>query len=322
MLLKGDSGENEYGYDPLDETGAGADATSEEKYQLDDSCALIHEVSPEKLINAANDGNVALVNELLEKDADVNAANKDGMTALMFASGRGHTETAKLLIEKGADVNAADKNGMTALMVASVNGRTEMAKLLIEKGADVNVTGKDGRTTLMLASGNGHTETAKFLIEKGVDVNSVINNGLTALMLASSFGHTETVKLLREKGADVNTVNKYGHTALMLASENGHTETAKLLREKGAKPEAGNAVSNHAKYQSYTGSGVCDVCNRSLSGVKAYVVPNNVFYNSPKWRAHFKKVSLVGATDADIERMRSIDKSQGSAICENCIHMF
>jgi uncharacterized membrane protein YhaH (DUF805 family) len=40
MLLKGDSGENEYGYDPLDETGA--DATSEERYQLDDSCALIH----------------------------------------------------------------------------------------------------------------------------------------------------------------------------------------------------------------------------------------------------------------------------------------
>jgi hypothetical protein len=80
-------------------------------------------------------------------------------------------------------------------------------------------------------------------------------------------------------------------------------------------------TADRRSYPLYTGSGLCDVCNRSLRGVNAYVVPNSVFYGSPEWRAYFKKVSL-GYTDADIERMRMMDTSQGSAVCENCIHMF
>jgi hypothetical protein len=94
-----------------------------------------------------------------------------------------------------------------------------------------------------------------------------------------------------------------------------------FLKEVATKAKDSNVVSNYASYPPYSGSGVCDVCNRSLSGVKAYVVPNRVFYNSPKWRARFKSINFM-ATDADIERMRNLDTSQGSAVCENCIHMF
>jgi ankyrin repeat protein len=90
-------------------------------------------VSPEELIAAAHEGDIALIKSLLEKGADVNTADKDGNTALMQASNNGHTKTAKLLIEKGAEVNAIDKNGWTALMVASYNSHTETAKLLLEK---------------------------------------------------------------------------------------------------------------------------------------------------------------------------------------------
>jgi uncharacterized membrane protein YhaH (DUF805 family) len=79
--------------------------------------------------------------------------------------------------------------------------------------------------------------------------------------------------------------------------------------------------SQQKSYPLYTGSGVCDVCNRSLGSVKAYIVPNRVFYASPSWRAYFKRVSF-GATDADIKRMETNDRSPGSAVCENCIHMF
>jgi hypothetical protein len=74
-------------------------------------------------------------------------------------------------------------------------------------------------------------------------------------------------------------------------------------------------------FAQYTGTGVCDVCNRSLGTIKAYIVPNNVFYASRLWRNHFKMVSF-GATDADIDRMKMNDKSAGSAVCENCIYMF
>ena len=79
------------------------------------------------------------------------------------------------------------------------------------------------------------------------------------------------------------------------------------------------------QFQPYTGTGVCDVCNQSLSGKQAWVVPNDVFYSSPQYRAHLKStMRMMGMmpTDADVERMRMMDHSPGSAVCENCIHMF
>jgi ankyrin repeat protein len=65
----------------------------------------------------------------------VNAKNKDGRTALMFASERGHKEVVKLLIEKGAGVNVKDKYGWTALKYASENGHQEIVELLKSYGA-------------------------------------------------------------------------------------------------------------------------------------------------------------------------------------------
>lgn len=92
-------------------------------------------------------------------------------------------------------------------------------------------------------------------------------------------------------------------------------------------PGAFRKLSLHS-LQSYTGSGVCDVCNKSLSGQSAYVVPNSVFYGSPEWREHFRRMTgtMITLTDADldqhIETMQRSDSSAGSAVCADCIHMF
>ena len=56
--------------------------------------------------------------------------NKDGITALLFASFKGHTEIVKALLAKGADVNMKNNNGDTALMVASEKGFAEIVRLL------------------------------------------------------------------------------------------------------------------------------------------------------------------------------------------------
>jgi uncharacterized membrane protein YhaH (DUF805 family) len=107
---------------------------------------------------------------------------------------------------------------------------------------------------------------------------------------------------------------------------NPKTPKRKQPKQKQPKPVTTgsrddlNSTSTPTGYQVYLGMGACDVCNRSLVGVKAYIVPNSVFYNSRKWRAYVRKNSSV--TGADIERMRKDDHSQSFAVCENCIHMF
>ena len=75
----------------------------------------------------------------------------------------------------------------------------------------------------------------------------------------------------------------------------------------------------------YTGGGVCDVCNQPLSGRQAWIVPNDVFYGSRQYREHLKgtmRMMGISPTEADVERMRLMDHSPGSAVCQNCIHMF
>ncbi len=62
-----------------------------------------------------------VVQLLLQRGADVNAATESGFVALFWAARYGHEKVVKALIDKGADVNAKDKDGMTALKWATTN---------------------------------------------------------------------------------------------------------------------------------------------------------------------------------------------------------
>jgi len=68
------------------------------------------------------------------------------MTGLHLAAYFGIETIVQLLLEKGADVNAADQGGWTPLYQASRIGHIDVVKLLLEKGADVNAADQaDGR---------------------------------------------------------------------------------------------------------------------------------------------------------------------------------
>ena len=55
--------------------------------------------------------------------------------SLIRAAGRGHIDTVKALLEAGADLNAKDKEGKTALMYAKEKNHTEIVHLLKKAGA-------------------------------------------------------------------------------------------------------------------------------------------------------------------------------------------
>jgi uncharacterized protein len=93
------------------------------------------------LIPAAERGHVAVVEELLTRtDVDVNHINNLGWTALLEAivlsdGGPRHQQIVQLLVNHGADVNIADKKGVTPLQHARDRGYEAIERILAQAGA-------------------------------------------------------------------------------------------------------------------------------------------------------------------------------------------
>jgi ankyrin repeat protein len=110
---------------------------------------ITHEATlEERLVHALQaaagpTGDPALVSELLERGADLQAAQ-----ALLCAANFGRTEIAKCLIEAGADVNERGARGNTPLINAAAQGDAEMVELLLSAGADPDLQDCDGETAL------------------------------------------------------------------------------------------------------------------------------------------------------------------------------
>jgi hypothetical protein len=83
---------------------------------------------------------VETVRELLKTAIDIDHVNRLGWTALLEAvilgdGGPAHTEIVRLLIAHRANVNLADRDGVTSLAHARQRGQREIVRLLQAAGA-------------------------------------------------------------------------------------------------------------------------------------------------------------------------------------------
>ena len=87
---------------------------------------------------AIKENNPQIVLELVEEDADVNARDPSGDTALHLAIRSGSSaEIVRILVEAGADVNAPDQSGDTPLQIAKeVGASEEIVQILTAAGAE------------------------------------------------------------------------------------------------------------------------------------------------------------------------------------------
>ncbi|GAC1529451.1 MAG: hypothetical protein NVS2B4_07810 [Ramlibacter sp.] len=114
------------------------------------------------LMMAALKGQLAMVKQLVERDADV---NKPGWAPLHYAATGGHVEVMELLLEHSAFIDAESPNGTTPLMMAAMYGNTAAVKLLLDAGADTAMRNKLGMTALDFAQ-TAHRPDAVDLITR------------------------------------------------------------------------------------------------------------------------------------------------------------
>lgn len=86
------------------------------------------------------------------------------MTVLMSASAWGNAKMVELLLERGVDVNAEDKLGNTALIWATIAEKEDIVPILVKHGAKVNHKNHNGRNALFYAV---KTKTVSVLKQAG-----------------------------------------------------------------------------------------------------------------------------------------------------------
>uniref|UniRef100_A0A8C5FG87 Protein phosphatase 1 regulatory subunit n=1 Tax=Gadus morhua TaxID=8049 RepID=A0A8C5FG87_GADMO len=222
---------------------------------------------------ACSSGDAEEVLRMLERGADINYANVDGLTALHQACIDDNVDMVTFLVEHNASINQPDNEGWIPLHAAASCGYMDIAEYLISKGADVGVVNSEGETPLDIAEEEAMEELLQNEINRqGVDIEAArkeeerimlrdarqwLNSGQiqdvrhtksggTALHVAAAKGYVEVLKLLIQAGYDVNIKDYDGWTSLHAAAHWGKQEACRILVENHCDMDLINKVGQTA----------------------------------------------------------------------------
>jgi uncharacterized protein len=177
---------------------------------------------PQDLARLVQAGDTKQALAQIQAGADVNRAQPDGTTPLIWAVYRTDYEVAQALIAKKANVNVANQFGATPLTEAARQSDARLVKMLLDAGAHVDSANPDGETALMMAISRGDLSVVQMLVNAGANVNTVEKfHNQTPLMYAAAANRNAAgmVKLLLSKGADVKPRALYSDWPSQITSE-------------------------------------------------------------------------------------------------------
>ena len=241
---------------------------------LDETPGLVHFASgggATPLHVAVAHGNRDVVELLLARGADVNAADEDGWKALHYAHPHA-PELIDLLMAHGTEpdvftaahtgdvaalkammaaeperLNAPSPAGQAPLYWAAAQGHGGAADYLLAEWANVAAARPQVEAPIHAACRNGHHQMATLLLDYGADPNALDGNRAGPLWHAAKGGHAMVAELLLTRGADANAATSaVPESALGVAARYGHVSVVKVLLAHGAnvdgvRTEAGMA---------------------------------------------------------------------------------
>jgi ankyrin repeat protein/L-ascorbate metabolism protein UlaG (beta-lactamase superfamily) len=210
---------------------------------------------------AASTGQVAVIELLLSKGANIEAGDRENTTPLVVAAMLKQPEAVRLLVEKGASMTARDVNGNTALLAAARTGNVEMVKYLVEHGASLADVSNRGSNCLHIATSIGAEPLVQYLLGQGFDLNALNGSGYCPLHFAAMVGNPAIIRLLVAAGANIDQNDNTGLSPLMIAAYNEKLETVATLLELGADPNHAPSIYGHSPLSTAIWSGNLEVVN-------------------------------------------------------------
>ncbi len=140
------------------------------------------------------------VKVLLDYGARIDDRGRYGLTALHYAVRGAKLPLIKLLLERGADANALDLDGLTPLLhlarTRSTADPIPVMEVLAASGASLDARDETGGTLLMHFARRGNMEAVRWLLAHGADRNARNKNGKMAAQVGRA--HAAIVRLLTE----------------------------------------------------------------------------------------------------------------------------
>ena len=190
------------------------------------------------LMSAAEVGNLAVMETLINHGADVSARDKYGWSIIHYAIKSGSEKLWQFLQHFSTDWNAMIgfsigdnriRNATALHLAASIDGGALEFLLKSDMIADINHVADQQYTALCMAAEVGIPRNVDLLLE--ANANATI--GCSPLHIAAWKGHLTIVKILANRRADLLLLQDSNNlTAELVARSQGHVEVASFLKEK------------------------------------------------------------------------------------------
>lgn len=136
-----------------------------------------------KFLEAVDDREGDAVTQLLNEPGNtlINTRDKvSGETGLHIVTKRRDIQWIKFLMQRGANPNIRDKNGITPLQLAVRLNYVEGAQELIKRGARFDISNGTGETPLITAVHARNTQLVRILLAQGANPDRTDNSGRSA----------------------------------------------------------------------------------------------------------------------------------------------
>ena len=146
----------------------------------------ISEIGGTALMGAARNGHLNVVQYLLSQGADAQITSLvRSETALMMATQTNQNTVSEFLLGYPMPINTQNREGNTALHFATKHQNLVITSQLIAQGAKC-ILNQQQISPLMIAARAGNVELTRLLVEAGCDVNTKDANGRNAFFSSST----------------------------------------------------------------------------------------------------------------------------------------
>ena len=159
----------------------------------------------------------AMVQVILDLDADIDAKDPLGMTAAFRAVDKRNRRILSLLLDRGADIDAQMHGGKSLLHFAIGTGQVDIVLCLLGRGGNVNVLTEERLSLVHAAAIFSNSAILEHLLDSGAPFDVANEDGMTPLMFAAGKGRLETVTELIKRGARCDSTDHMGRTSLHYA---------------------------------------------------------------------------------------------------------